>query len=54
MTVKELIEMLKHLPQNHELFYQCAEWGMQPVKDVFVCEHELTNESIVFLSNLKE
>lgn len=44
---------MKNMPQNHELFYNCAEWGMEPVKDVYVCEHEITNDSIVFLSNLK-
>ena len=52
MTVKELIEKLKELPQDKEVFYECAEWGLQPVKDAYISEHDASNDSIVFLFNL--
>ena len=52
MTVKELIEKLKELPQNHDVFYECAEWGYQPVLDVYERLHDTDIRDIVFLSNL--
>ena len=52
MTVKELFKLLQHYPQDHEIYYECAEWGLQPVKDVYIREHDATDDSIVFLSNL--
>ncbi len=54
MTVKELIEKLKELPQDKEVFYECAEWGLEPVLDVYEIIHDTRIQDIVFLSNLPE
>jgi hypothetical protein len=54
MTVKELIEKLEELPQDKEVFYECAEWGLEPVLDVYERIHDTRIQDIVFLSNLPE
>lgn len=44
MTIKELIEKLKELPQDQEVFYKTAKWGFQPVLDVYERIHDTRKE----------